>query len=89
MNIERILADTIRINQLERYIIAKVTPLAPTLLALFGVAGLTAAKLMGEIAGIQRFSTPAKLANHAGTACIPVWSGSTEKHRLNRGANRR
>ena len=87
-NIERILADTIRINQLERDIIAKVTPLAPTLLALFGVAGLTAAKLMGEIAGIQRFSTPAKLANHAGTACIPVWSGNTEKHRLNRGANR-
>jgi transposase len=85
---QRILADTIQINQLERDIIALVTPLAPTLLALFGVAGLTAAKLMGEVAGIERFATPAKLANHAGTACIPVWSGNTERHRLNRGANR-
>jgi transposase len=85
---QRILADTVRINELERDIIRAVTPLAPTLLALFGVAGLTAAKLMGEVAGIERFSTPAKLANHAGTACIPVWSGNTEKHRLNRGANR-
>jgi transposase len=84
----RVLADTIRINQLERDITTTVTPLAPTLLALFGVAGLTAAKLMGEIAGIERFATPAKLANHAGTACIPVWSGNHEKHRLNRGANR-
>jgi len=85
---ERILVDTIRIKELERDITRAVTPLAPTLLALFGVAALTAAKIMGEVAGIERFSTPAKLANHAGTACIPVWSGNTEKHRLNRGANR-
>ncbi|MCW2791700.1 MAG: transposase family protein [Nocardioides sp.] len=84
----RILADTIRINELERDITRTITPLAPTLLALFGVAALTAAKLMGEVAGIERFPTPAKLANHAGTACIPVWSGNSEKHRLNRGANR-
>lgn len=84
----RILADTLRINQLKHDIIATVTPLAPTLLTIFGVAGLSAAKLMGEVAGIERFTTSAKLANHAGTACIPVWSGNTEKHRLNRGANR-
>lgn len=84
----RVLSDTVRIKQLEREITAAVTPLAPTLLALFGVAGLTAAKLMGEVAGIERFATSAKLANHAGTACIPVWSGNNEKHRLNRGANR-
>ena len=43
---------------------------------------------MREVAGIERFSTPAKLANHVGSACIPVWSGNTEKHQLNRGANR-
>ena len=83
-----VLDDTVRILRLEREITAMVTPLAPTLLALFGVAGLTAAKLMGEVAGIERFPSPAKLANHAGTACIPVWSGNNEKHRLNRGANR-
>lgn len=85
---QRILDDTVRINQLERQISARVTPLAPTLLELPGVAALTAAKLVGEVAGIERFATPAKLANHAGTACIPVWSGNHEKHRLNRGANR-
>jgi transposase len=85
---QRIHRDTVRINELEREITTAVTPLAPTLLALFGVGALTAAKLIGEVAGIDRFATPAKLANHAGTACIPVWSGNHEKHRLNRGANR-
>jgi transposase len=86
--VERILADTVRINELERQIIALVTPLAPALLALPGVAALTAAKLIGEIAGIDRFRTSAQLANLAGTACIPVWTGNREKHRLNRGGNR-
>jgi transposase len=85
---ERILAETVRINELERDITDIVAPLAPALLAIVGISGLTAAKLLGEVAGIGRFATPAKLANHAGTACIPVWSGNTERHRLNRGANR-
>jgi transposase len=57
--VERILADTVRINELEREIIALVSPLAPALLALPGVAGLTAAKLIGEVAGIDRFRTSA------------------------------
>lgn len=86
--VERILADTIRINQLERDITTRVAPLAPALMALFGTGGLTAAKIMGEVAGIERFATSAKLASHAGIAPIPVWSGKTPRHRLNRGANR-
>jgi transposase len=86
--VERILGDTVRINELEREIIAMVTPLAPALLALPGVAGLTAAKLIGEVAGVQRFRTSAQLAHLAGTACIPVWTGNRERHRLNRGGNR-
>jgi transposase len=85
---ERVLTDTARINQLERDITRLVTPMAPTLLSIVGISGLSAAKLLGEVAGIERFATSAKLANHAGTACIPVWSGNTERHRLNRGANR-
>jgi transposase len=85
---QRILVDTVRINELEREIATTLAPLAPTLLSLPGVASLTAAKLIGEVAGIARFANSAKLANHAGTACIPVWSGNTERYRLNRGANR-
>ena len=51
-------------------------------------SSLTAAKLVGEIAGAGRFSTPAKLARTAGLAPIPVSSGKTNRHRLDRGGNR-
>jgi transposase len=49
---------------------------------------LTAAKLVGEIAGADRFATDAKLARAAGLAPIPVSSGRTNRHRLDRGGNR-
>ena len=47
-----------------------------------------AAKLVGEVAGASRFSTDAKLARAAGVAPIPVSSGKTNRHRLDRGGNR-
>jgi transposase len=49
---------------------------------------LTAAKLLGEIGDMRRFGTTAAFARHNGTAPIPVWSGTTEVHRLNRAGNR-
>ena len=49
---------------------------------------MTAAKLLGEIAGANRFSTDAKLARAAGLAPLPVSSGKTNRHRLDRGGNR-
>ena len=49
---------------------------------------LTAAKLVGEIAGADRFASDAKLARAAGIAPIPASSGRTDRHRLDRGGNR-
>ena len=49
---------------------------------------MTAAKLVGEIAGAQRFATPAKLARAAGVAPIPASSGNTQRQRLDQGGNR-
>jgi len=43
--------------------------------------------LIGEIAGIQRFSSDAQLARLAGCAPIPVSSGRTDRHRLDPGGN--
>src|SRR3954467_9437171 len=76
------------INQLEREITELVQQLAPQLLAEPGVGPLIAAKLLGEIAGAQRFATPAKLARAAGVAPIPASSGNTQRQRLDRGGNR-
>ncbi len=83
----RITDLTRRVNELERDIARRVAPLAPTLLALLGCGALSAAKLVGETAGVGRFRSRAAFARHNGTAPIPVWSGS-ERFRLNRGGNR-
>lgn len=73
---------------LERELLALVRALQPRLLALPGVGTLTAAKLIAEIAGIERFRTSAKLARLAGVAPIPASSGNRHRMRLHRGGNR-
>lgn len=84
----RILADTVAINALHRRIDALTPVLAAELLTIPGVGTLTAAKLLGEVAGIDRFTHSAQLARISGIACVPVWTGNHEKHRLDRGGNR-
>lgn len=80
---------TLRADALEKEITANVTAQAPQLLALPGCGPLTAAKIVGETAGITRFATEAKSAMHAGVAPIPVWSGRTAgRVRLNKAGNR-
>jgi transposase len=79
---------TLAINRLEREITELVEQIAPQLLDEPGFGPLTAAKLVGEIAGAQRFATAAKLARAAGVAPIPASSGNTQRHRLDRGGNR-
>jgi transposase len=76
------------IKQLQREIGQLVAQIAPQLLSEPGFGPLIAAKLVGEVAGAERFSTDAKLARAAGVAPIPVSSGKTNRHRLDRGGNR-
>ena len=76
------------INALEAEIAELVGQVAPQLLDEPGFGPLTAAKLVGEIAGAGRFASDAKLARAAGLAPIPVSSGRTDRHRLDRGGNR-
>jgi transposase len=75
-------------NALEREIQALMRTGSPELLALAGCGELTGAKLLGEIAGISRFPTEAKLAQHAGVAPLEASSGRRRRHRLNRSGNR-
>jgi transposase len=76
------------IKALEAEIADLVAQIAPHLLTEPGFGPLTAAKLVGEIAGADRFATDAKLARAAGVAPIPVSSGNTNRHRLDHGGNR-
>ena len=84
----RIRALTRTIDGREREIRRLVTTLAPTLLELPGCGALTAAKLVGETAGIGRFRSMAAFARHNGSAPVPVWSGNVVRHRLSRSGNR-
>jgi transposase len=85
--VDRIRELTVRCNELERDIAALVRVLAPTLLELPGCGVLTAAKIVGEVAGAARFRSRAAFARWNGTAPIPAWTGS-ERFRLSRGGNR-
>jgi transposase len=76
------------VDALEAEIAQLVAQVAPQLLSEPGFGPLTAGKLIGEIAGAERFSSDAKLARAGGIAPIPVSSGNTNRHRLDRGGNR-
>ena len=87
------LADITRltetINGLAKRIGERVRAIAPVLLALPGCGELTAAKLVGETAGVTRFKSEAAFARHCGVAPIPVWSGNTAgRVRMTRSGNR-
>lgn len=80
---------TERAHAFEKRISTLVETVAPTLLAMPGVGVLTAAKIVGETAGVTRFKSEAAFARHAGIAPIPVWSGNTAgRVRLTRSGNR-
>jgi transposase len=81
-------ALTDRANALQTELAARTKTLVPQLLALNGCGPLTAAKLLGETANINRFRSEACYAMHTGTAPIPASSGNTVRHRLSRGGNR-
>jgi transposase len=52
---------------------------APALLELQGCGELTAAKLVAEVAGIERFKSEAAFARHAGVAPFPHWSANSAR----------
>jgi transposase len=69
-----------QINALKRRITVRVRAAAPSLLTMVGCAELTAAKIIGETAGVSRFRGEAAFASHAGVAPIPHTSGSKTVH---------
>jgi transposase len=87
--VARIRELTVAINALESELDERTRTSAANLRDIHGVAGVSAAKLIGEVAGIERFRSRHAFARHNGTAPTPVWSGNSERHRLSRAGNRR
>jgi transposase len=67
---------TVEIGQLTAEITTAITAIAPTLLAIPGCGVLTAAKIVGETAGVTRSRSKDAYARHNGTAPLPVWSSN-------------
>lgn len=87
--VRRLRAIAAEVAVLDGEIEALIELVAPAnLLAVPGVGPLVAAKLLGETRGVARFSSVAAFAAHAGVAPLPASSGTTRRHRLNRGGNR-
>jgi len=84
-----IMAVTKLIKALQKRIAARVRATAPSLLNVVGCGELTAAKLIGETAGVSRFRSEAAFARHAGVAPIPHSSGpNTVRRKGVRSGNR-
>ena len=79
---------TREVGALERELQRRLQDEAAELLELPGCGVLTAAQLLGEVAGIERFASDGKLAKHSGSAPLSASSGQTRRHRLNRTGNR-
>ena len=73
----------------EREMTSLIRELAPGLLELPGVGPSTAAMVLTTYSHKGRFHSEAAFASMAGVAPIPASSGKQQRHRLNRGGDRR
>lgn len=81
---------TEEITDLEDDLTMLVKHTAPALVATFGIGTVTAAELLVAAGdNPDRLRTEASFAALTGTAPIPASSGRTNRHRLNRGGDRR
>jgi transposase len=77
------------IRALKRRIGDLVQATGTSLVQVHGVGPLVAARILGEVGDVRRFADRHKFAAANGTAPIPASSGRVQRHRLNRGGNRR
>jgi transposase len=78
-----------QLKELKTQIAEVVTEQRSTLVEIVGVGPLGAGKVIAEVIDVRRFPSKAHFASYTGTAPVDVSSGDNDRHRLNRGGNRR
>ena len=72
----------------EKQIAAAVKESRTTLVELFGIGAILAAKVLGRVGDIHRFPSAAHFASYCGVAPIDASSGDVIRHRLSRAGDR-
>jgi transposase len=78
-----------RLKDMKKRITAVLAEHPTSLVEIRGVADLLAAKVIAEVGDVRRFPSKHHFASYTGTAPIDASSGDNNRHRLNRGGNRR
>jgi transposase len=78
-----------RIAEVEARIKASVAQSKTSLVELFGVGPVLAARFLGEVGDIGRFPTKHHFDAHTGTAPLEASSGQVVRHRLSRAGDRK
>jgi transposase len=78
-----------RLKDMKKRITSVLAEHPTSLVEIRGVADLLAAKILAEVGDVRRFPSKHHFASYTGTAPIDASSGDNNRHRLNRGGNRR
>ncbi len=76
------------IAAVEAQIAAAVAESRTTLVELFGIGPVLAAKILGRVGDVRRFASAARFASYCGVAPIEASSGDVVRHRLSRAGDR-
>ncbi len=87
--LEKLRSHGEEIAELNDLIVGRVERRRSGLTRISGVGVLVAGRILAEVADVGRFRSAAHFAAANGTAPVPDSSGQVERHRLNRGGNRR
>lgn len=78
-----------RLKELKKSLTEVLDEHPSTLREVTGVGPINAAKILAEVGDVRRFPSRHHFASYTGTAPVDVSSGENNRHRLNRGGNRR
>jgi transposase len=87
--VAELVAIDARLKDMKKRITTVLAEHPTNLVEIRGVADLLAAKIIAEVGDVRRFPSKHHFASYTGTAPIDASSGDNNRHRLNRGGNRR
>jgi transposase len=77
-----------QLDELDGRIAEAVEETSTSLVEIYGLGPILAAKIVGRVGDVSRFPSKGHFASHTGTAPVEASSGEVVRHRLSRGGDR-